>query len=337
MSSTPSTASSRTAHRLRPLRGVRSARARRDRPTPCRRRPRRRRVPPARVHLVQAFLSPGAVVSPHPPARRRGSVVASVDDPTCSGGIGGLSCGAVARPGPRLRRPRVPDRLRRVARRRRGARASPGRPHRSGDLRRRGVGGLHRARRGERRRARRRVGLGAPARRVGGRRDRRRGDLSRRRWAHDRAVRRGLDDVPVRAGSRDLGRRLPRLQPLAGRLLQRDPRAARRRRARHRRRHRRHRARSREPARPRHLRRDPAPEQRRRESALQPLALRAVVGGVRGTLAAGAHPHRLDTELRRLHRLTRHLHHRDHLVRASLVLAAGLVGRVRAPPRVCGW
>ena len=81
-------------------------------------------LPP--VSTIQpAFLSPGAAVSPHPlrtPARVRGSVVASVDDPTCSGGVGGLSCGAVARPGPCLRRSRVPGRLRRVVGRRRCAR-----------------------------------------------------------------------------------------------------------------------------------------------------------------------------------------------------------------------
>ena len=101
----------------------------------------------------------------------------------------------------------------------------------------------------------------------------------------------GLDDLPVRAGSRDLGRRLSRLQPLAGRLLQRGARAARRRRARHGRRSRRDRPRSRELARPRHLRRDPAPEQRRSESALQPPPVRAVVGGVRRTPSADPHPH----------------------------------------------
>ena len=53
-----------------------------------------------------------------------------------------------------------------------------------------------------------------------------------------------------------------RVQPLAGRLLQRGARAARRCRARHRRRRRRDRARGGEPARPWHLRRHPAPEQR---------------------------------------------------------------------------
>ena len=70
-----------------------------------------------------------------------------------------------------------------------------------------------------------------------------------------------------------------------------------------------------------------------RQRAVQPPALRAALGGVRGERSAGAHAQRLDAELRRLPRFARHLHHRDHVVRAPRVLAPRVVGRLRASSR----